>query len=518
MKHRITNCPACGAPAEFKTASTLVTICEFCHSAIGRTDRNVEDLGKVSEIGNPASGLHRGMTGKWKGKSFTIVGRVRYRHSAGGSWDEWYLAFTGGERWGWLSEAQGEFGLTERRRLSKGSRLPPFDSLDVGQRVTLKGVELAVREKGIAIAESAEGNMPWAFQPNAEHHFIDLYGDDGAVATYDYGDGTDSATHEAYLGQRVSLQEIGIDTSSLDQNAGVETVDATQCNCPECGGPLQLRAPDETLRIGCPNCTALLDADKGKLKVFQSLYQQKIKPEIPLGTEGKIGDHTFTVIGFMRRFVKYQGRRYPWTEHLLYNRTEGFRWLVCNEGHWSIVENVKSPPRLGGDSADYEGKTFRVYDRGVAYVEYVIGEFYWRVRVGDRVRTADYIAPPQMLSYETSGHGKGEETTISIGHYISPGEIETTFGVKDLRRPWGVGVIQPSPSPGGSFYAMWFGFLAYLIFVSVFIGGSRGDGWLLIYALIGISLVPAGTLFYLYNFEVNRWSESDYSPYASSED
>ena len=162
--------------------------------------------------------------------------------------------------------------------------------------------------------------------------------------------------------------------------------------------------------------------------------------------------------------MTYQGRRYPWTEHLLYNRTEGFRWLVCNEGHWSLVESVRSPPKRDVEYAKYEGTNFRIYERGEAYVEYVIGEFYWRVRVGDRVTTADFIAPPRMLSFETSGHGKGMETTISIGHYVTPDEIEARFGVKDLRRPWGVGVIQPSPSPGGSFYALWFGFLAYLVF------------------------------------------------------
>ncbi|MEL6106872.1 MAG: DUF4178 domain-containing protein [Planctomycetota bacterium] len=517
MKQRITNCPACGGPAEFKTASTLVTICEFCHTAIGRSDRDVEDLGKVSEIGNPASGLHRGMTGKWKGKSFTIVGRVRYRHSAGGSWDEWYLAFAGGERWGWLAEAQGEFWLTQKRRLASGARLPGFDSLEVGQSTKLKEDELTVREKGMATAESAEGDLPWAFKPNAKHFFVDLYGDSGAVATYDYGESVDGTAQAAFLGQRVSLEEIGIDLSSLDESAGIEHVDAMQCNCPECGGPLALRAPDETLRIGCPNCTALLDADKGKLKVFQSLYQQKVKPEIPLGTEGKIGEHTFTVIGFMRRFVKYEGRRYPWTEHLLYNKTQGFRWLVCNEGHWSIVETVQSPPKLTSDKARFDNDDFRIYDRGIAYVEYVIGEFYWRVKVGDTVQTADYIAPPRMLSWEKSGFGNDAEITVSLGHYVKPEEIEERFGVKDLRRPWGVGVIQPSPSPGGSFYAMWLGFLAYLVFVGIFIGGSRMDGWLLFYALIAISLVPVGVMFYLHNFEVNRWSESDYSPYASDE-
>ena len=97
-------------------------------------------------------------------------------------------------------------------------------------------------------------------------------------------------------------------------------------------------------------------------------------------------------------------------------------------------------------------------------------------------------------------------------------EIESTFGVTDLPRPWGVGVIQPRPSPGGRLWTMWIGFLAYLFFAHVVIGGGKSDGWLFFYAGIGVSLIPALVLVYLYNFEVRRWADSDYSPYASSEE
>ena len=130
MKHLKTNCPSCAGPVEFLTGSSLVTVCQFCQTAVGRADRDIKDYGKVAEVGDPASGLARGITGKWKGKSFTITGRVRYRHSGGGAWDEWYLSFSG-ERWGWLAEAQGKFSLTVQRRLSKGSRLPEFDDINV---------------------------------------------------------------------------------------------------------------------------------------------------------------------------------------------------------------------------------------------------------------------------------------------------------------------------------------------------------------------------------------------------
>ena len=44
------NCPSCAASIEFKAGSTIVLVCPYCRSAIARTDRGLQDLGKVAEI------------------------------------------------------------------------------------------------------------------------------------------------------------------------------------------------------------------------------------------------------------------------------------------------------------------------------------------------------------------------------------------------------------------------------------------------------------------------------------
>ena len=100
---------------------------------------------------------------------------------------------------------------------------------------------------------------------------------------------------------------------------------------------------------------------------------------------------------------------------------------------------------------------------------------------------------------------------------MGPEEIEEAFHVSGLPRPWGVGVVQPRPSPGALFWLAWCGFLLYLGFVYLVIGGGRADGWLCFYALAGVSLIPGLTIAYLHNFEVQRWKDSDYSPYASDD-
>ena len=515
MKGFKTKCPACGGPTVFRNSWALVTICEFCGATIGRSDRDVKDLGKFAEVGDPASGLRRGVTGKWKGKRFRIAGRVRYRHSGGGSWDEWYLEFPG-NRVGWLSEAQGQFALTSKYELGRGVELPAYDGIELMQAIELKGTKLTVREKGVATAEGAEGEIPWQLVPGAEHYYIDLQGDRNQVATFEYGADGGQEGQAAFLGTVVTLSELGIDVAKLKPEI-VDSVDAVKLSCPRCAGPLSLRSPDDTLRIACPNCTSMLDVADGKLSLFQSLHQEAVKTQIPLGSEGVVGGTKYVVIGFMERYAKWMGNIFPWSEYLLYNRDTGYRWLICNEGHWSLAAPVNETPKGNADVVSYDGDRFRIYDRGTAHVRYLLGEFYWKVNIGDVVQTSDYICPPRMLSYERSGWGKSQEVTISECHYITPEEIESIFGVNDLRRPWGVGVIQPKPTPGMRFWVAWAGFFAYLVFASNVVGGGNADFWLFIYAAIGISILPVLVLVYLYNFEVQRWKDSDYSPYATDE-
>src|SRR5262245_57394322 len=62
------SCPACGGPVRFKVSSALVTVCEFCRTVVARTDRAIEDLGKVAAIVETDSPLQLGLKGTFRGK------------------------------------------------------------------------------------------------------------------------------------------------------------------------------------------------------------------------------------------------------------------------------------------------------------------------------------------------------------------------------------------------------------------------------------------------------------------
>ncbi|OYW22745.1 MAG: hypothetical protein B7Z55_04275, partial [Planctomycetales bacterium 12-60-4] len=196
LAKRTAKCPACGGRVEFRLSTSLVAVCEYCNSAVARTDRGVESHGKIADLAETSSPLGLGTQGKWNEKTLRLVGRIQYRHAAGGVWDEWYLALADG-KWGWLAEAQGKFYLTFHRAVSADSTIPAYGDLSPGDSLKLGNWgEFTVNEVGVATFHAAEGELPFDPLAAAEHRTADLSGPNGAFATFDYRDGGP----EVYLG------------------------------------------------------------------------------------------------------------------------------------------------------------------------------------------------------------------------------------------------------------------------------------------------------------------------------
>lgn len=470
------NCPACGAELIFKNGSSIVVVCEYCNSAVARTDRALEDLGKVAEIVESGSPLDVGLTGTYRGVAFELTGRAQLGHAAGGIWDEWYAAFANGG-WGWLAEAQGRFYLTFKQELPAGHNpIPPFDALELGEAVTVlpgAAAQLMVAEKGEAQARGAKGEIPYRLVPGETYLYADLSGQNGAFATIDYGE----SPPLVYLGRAVTLDELGIDAAvvAAPQREMRRTAGVAQLQCPQCGGPLELRAPDRAERVTCPNCGSLLDVNQGKLQFLKTLGPKKYEPKIPLGTVGEFAGRKLTLIGYLVRSVEFEGTRYYWEEYLLYQPQVGFRWLVQSDNHWSYTEAV--PP---GEVADgekkikFRGQTFKVFQDAVARVEQVEGEFYWKVAVGEQARAVDFISPPQMLSKEISilegaeGGKKrkvvGGEINWSLGTYLPTKDVEKAFGLGGPLPPPSTPVAPNQPFRHSGIYKYWAA-LAALAFI-----------------------------------------------------
>lgn len=458
------NCPSCAALVEFKAGSTIVLVCPYCRSAIARTDRGLEDLGKVAEIVESPSPLKLGLKGGFKGARFELTGRAQLRHELGGNWDEWYATFSNG--WvGWLAEAQGNFYLTFYQPMPAGVSLPSYDQLQVGQEVAgiPSSTPLMVVEKGVATAVAADGEIPYQLTPNEQSRYADLSGRDNAFGTIDYG----IDPPWVFLGQQVSLADIGLaDARPAERQA--RRVSTAAMGCPNCGGPLALIAPDKAERVTCPNCDSLLDVNQGNLTYLKALTPTGVDADfvLPIGAEGTFkGDVKFKVIGAVVRSVTIEGETYYWHEYLLYNPSVGFRWLVHSDNHWNFVEPVNpaevtaSSTVFAGGTASYNGRTFKVFQDAPATVQYVKGEFYWRVEQGETVRAIDYVSAPLMLSQESTNN----EVNWSVGVYMTNAEVEKAFGISDLPKPWSVAPNQPFT---GRFYYTW-GLVPLLLLLGV---------------------------------------------------
>jgi hypothetical protein len=462
-------CPSCGGPIVFSLGSTLLKVCDHCGSAVARKGADLKAYGKVAALIPTPSVLALGVRGAYEGAPpFELVGRLQLDYGAG-TWDEWLMAFSGGT-WAWLSESQGKFHFTGPAAVPP---VPEFEDLRVGQTIDLgpPGTFL-VAEVRTARFVTAQGELPFDVEPGSALRYADLSGPGGQFATLDYGTG--STAEALYVGREVTLDELGMrglpEAEERRKKASGESL-----SCPNCGGPLEIRAPDRTQRVACPYCGSLLDATKD-LAVLQAMSGILVQPRIPLGTKGTIQGVAWTVIGFMERSVSVEGVRYPWQEYLLYEPHHGFRWLVEAKGHWSFVEPVPAGDveAVRDNVYRYRDRTFKHFQGGLANVDHVVGEFYWAVARGDRTQSQDFVSPPYMLSSERDE----SEINWSFGTYTPPDEVWKAFRlVGGPPRPEGVAPHQPSPYAGRVGRVWQLGLLAtgvvFLIYLAFVLRGGR---------------------------------------------
>lgn len=461
-----TACPQCGAEVEFRFDDSFVRVCGSCRSAVARTDRGVETLGKFADLVPMQSPLALFAEGTYGGMSFILVGKAQLRHAAGGMWQEWYAKFGSGV-WGWLAEAQGRYYMT-----FEVPNLPvtPHYQLQPGAERSLPTREgertFTVSEVGVATFVAADGELPYRLIPGSTFRYADLSDGRGGFATIDYGAPASrdprvapSEPPSIYIGGQIRLEDLHLSGGIAPHPDAGPRVSSARLACPNCNGSLELRAPDAALRVVCPYCNSLLDVSGGQLAFLRNLGK-KPQLDLPLGALGKFQDGgqqvELQIIGYLQRSARVDGDWYPFEEYLLYAPQLGFRWLVCSDGHWSYVQPVANGAcRVSPAGAVYQGKTFKHYQTGTLRLDAVFGELYWRASTGNTSHGDDYISPPYMISREQ----ESGEVNWSLSTYLTPDEVRAAFGEAgaklQLPRPDGVAPHQLWPHRGfGAFYAL----------------------------------------------------------------
>ena len=239
-------------------------------------------------------------------------------------------------------------------------------------------------------------------------------------------------------------------------------------DCPSCGGTIQLRAAGYTVTVACIYCGSLLDVANPDVRLIKEYHEAAAQLEIPLGTRGTLRGVEWEAIGYVRRS---EDGDYPWEEYLLFNPYHGYRWLITNGRGWSFGEQLTRAPSWTEGQVALDGESYApFFTAGRAQVDYVVGEFYWRVKVGEQVATDDYVRPGRMLSREANE----QEVSWSLSELLAPKEIGDAFGVSAPRNPWPPLPHQPSPyrkvlSVG---WKITLGALLFLLVVAVLFGGA----------------------------------------------
>jgi uncharacterized protein DUF4178 len=212
MSRRSASCPNCGAPIEFLWSSAVQTTCPFCRSILVRHDVDLEKVGEVGDLPPSASPIQLQTQGVYRGRPFTVVGRIIYEYGRGG-WNEWHVLLDDRES-AWLSDAQAEYAMT--REIEDAADLPTASAVRVDSTYALAGKVFRVVSLTRARYRGVEGELPFEYWNKREVLFADLEAPGEQFATIDYSDGDDAPT--LYVGEWLSFDELQL--SNLREIAG----------------------------------------------------------------------------------------------------------------------------------------------------------------------------------------------------------------------------------------------------------------------------------------------------------
>jgi len=423
-------CPGCGAPVEFRSAQSSFAVCGYCQSTVVRNGDTLARIGKMAELFDDFSPLQLFASGRFEGRTFTLIGRLQYSYP-GGRWTEWAAVFDGpgdgsvnvsGPSTGVLSEDNGAYVFSQPLVLPTPA--PPAAALRVGLSTTVQGERYTVASNEQVTLVSAQGELPRLPEPGKAFAVVELRNDQGAVLSLDYA--TEPAAMS--LGRAVLLDDLkltGLRAAKDKEEKG------RGFNCPNCGAPVAVNLANSKT-ITCDACHSIIDLSQGLGGELKHAEQSEpVRLLIAMGSIGVLQGVSWQVVGFQHRMGHEPGQdndeveRFGWDEYLLYNQTRGFTFLVDAEDGWSVVKPTTGAPTLaaGGSSATYLGQKYAQQSIYNAETTYVTGEFYWRIERGQKTSNRDFASGAGLLSMERSAN----EITWSSGSRIASATVAAAF-------------------------------------------------------------------------------------------
>ena len=384
-------------------------------------------IGKMAELFDDHSPLQLQCSGVWNGKPFTLIGRLQYQYGEG-TWTEWHALLDDGSS-AWLAEDNGAYIFSLPQPSQRA--LPAASVFRIGASTTINGKPFTVASNQSVALRSAQGELPRLPPLGTPFAMVELRSQSAdarastEVLSIDYG----SAPPTLSAGRTVRLEDLQL--SGL-REPSVKDEKGRQFNCPQCGASLTPLL-DTTQSMTCSSCHSIIDLSQGVGSELKHAEQDEpVRPLIALGRSGTLQGAPWQVVGYQHRMGQDPSdpdEQFGWDEYLLYNAERGFTFLVDSTEGWSLVKPATGAPVLNssGQSANYLGTRYQLKESYSAETNYVLGEFYWQVRRGQRTSNRDYVAGKSLLSMEQSA----QELTWSVGSQISSEAVAQAFGLQD---------------------------------------------------------------------------------------
>jgi Domain of unknown function (DUF4178) len=237
----------------------------------------------------------------------------------------------------------------------------------------------------------------------------------------------------------------GLRLQGLKDGPAEATLGARSLPCPSCGATLNVQLAS-TVSITCAQCKAVVDLSAGAGADLAHFAQNNsgtelgkgggAEPQIPLGRTGTLAlggkPLPWQVVGYQERCDVPDSADEEtsfWREYLLYNRTAGFAFLVDSNDGWSAVRPITGVPSLRGGGAQWQGANYRKRYSYAALVTWVQGEFYWRVKQGEKALVSDYEGQGADAGKRLSSEQTGTEITWSAGQTLTVAEVADAFAI-----------------------------------------------------------------------------------------
>ncbi|MGO9120734.1 MAG: DUF4178 domain-containing protein [Desulfomonilaceae bacterium] len=430
-------CPSCGASNTVTNPGVLMRVCGYCKTAIYWDKESVLRAGEKSMDLPDSPRFKVGATGKIKGRSFRVLGRIHYAHEKG-TWNEWFVEMENGEIM-WLTEDERELFLESPMKLT--SPVPPHSELKPGMRIKLNEKEGVIEEIGEAKCLGGEGEIPFQVEIGKVYPYADGSTPDGASSFgLEYDPATGNVT--AFFGRIIDFKE-GKPAPEA-QKTGVSKVGEV-IRCGSCGKPYEGPRVETTGMVVCPACGAGLQLDEAEIRVVGRNKGNQPKFTLNIGAPVTLENTRYEIMGRLYYVEMEEKVQYSSMEYVLYNPDSGYLWLSEENGHFTLSRTIHTripiPPipvakmqvRVGNES-------FKIYESGELTLQWVDGALPWVAVVGEKTRYTHMIKPPDYVDQEITGN----EVEQFRGRYIGRDEMQAAVG-ESVELPQAKGVYSCQP-------------------------------------------------------------------------